>query len=106
MQSLSYEEWKLLEQQCKEFKEETHNQRDGYYYKSIMLSVGDACFTFKGPSVKCEHRHTYSRETFCCSCLVPVRPPLKAQEEYCDHRHVFTAETGSLYCAGCQIRLA
>ncbi len=49
---LSYEEYKALQQQMKEFKETTHKSTGGFYHKSIRLTVSDGfIMEFHGPLV-------------------------------------------------------
>ncbi len=49
---LSYEEYKALQQQMKEFKETTHKSTGGFYHKSIRLMVSDGfIMEFHGPLV-------------------------------------------------------
>lgn len=38
---LTYEEFKSLEKQMKEFKETTHKTEPGFYHKSIRLKITD-----------------------------------------------------------------
>jgi len=49
---LTYEDFKGLEKQMKEFKETTHRTEGGFYHKSIRLKVGpDLIMEFHGPMV-------------------------------------------------------
>ncbi len=49
---LSYEEYKALQKQMKEFKETTHKSTGGFYHKSIRLTVSnDFIMEFHGPLV-------------------------------------------------------
>jgi hypothetical protein len=49
---LSYEEFKDLEIQMKEFRETTHKSEGGFYHKSIRLKIsGDLIMEFHGPLV-------------------------------------------------------
>ena len=49
---LSYEEYKSLQKQMKEFKETTHKSTGGFYHKSIRLTVSDGfIMEFHGPLV-------------------------------------------------------
>lgn len=52
---LTYDEWKLLEEQCKAFKETTHGKGTPYYHKSFRLSVGEAVWEFHAPTVKARY---------------------------------------------------
>lgn len=49
---LTYEEFKALETQMKEFKETTHQTTPGFYHKSIRLQVSsDLIMEFHAPMV-------------------------------------------------------
>lgn len=49
---MTYEEYKKLEAQMKEFKETSHKSEGGFYHKSIRLKVGqDLIMEFHGPLV-------------------------------------------------------
>ena len=49
---LTYEAFKDLERQCKEFKETSHRSEGGFYHKSLRLKVGDdLIMEFHGPLV-------------------------------------------------------
>lgn len=49
---ISYEDYKLLEQQMREFKETTHKTEGGFYHKSIRLQISTDCIVeFHGPLV-------------------------------------------------------
>ena len=51
---LSYDEYKELEDQCRNFdKHETsHASVEGYYHKALRLHIGDSLtFEFQGPLV-------------------------------------------------------
>ncbi len=49
---LTYEEYKLLEQQMQEFKETSHRTEGGFYHKSIRLKItSDLVIEFHGPLV-------------------------------------------------------
>ena len=49
---LTYEDFKNLERQMREFKETTHKTEGGFYHKSIRLTVGaDLVMEFHGPLV-------------------------------------------------------
>ena len=51
--SLSYEDYKELEEQMREFGETVHTTTGGFYHKSIRLRVGKALIMeFHGPNVK------------------------------------------------------
>ena len=51
--SLSYEDYKQLEQQMKQFAETSHTTEPGFYHKAIRLQVTeDLTFEFHGPLVK------------------------------------------------------
>ena len=51
---VSYDEYKVLEEQMREFRETVHTTVTGFYHKSIRLNVGDTVFEFHGPAVKGE----------------------------------------------------
>ena len=54
--SLSYEEYKRLEDQMKAFGETVHTSTDGFYHKSIRLRINDdLIIEFHGPLVKAAH---------------------------------------------------
>ena len=49
---MTYEEYKQLEAQMKEFKETSHKSEGGFYHKSIRLRIGqDLVMEFHGPLV-------------------------------------------------------
>lgn len=49
---ITYEEYKSLEEQMKEFKETTHKTEGGFYHKSIRLKVAkDLIVEYHGPLV-------------------------------------------------------
>lgn len=49
---LTYEDFKNLERQMREFKETTHKTEGGFYHKSIRLTVSpDLVMEFHGPLV-------------------------------------------------------
>lgn len=49
---MTYEEYKQLEAQMKEFKETSHKSEGGFYHKSIRLKIGeDLIMEFHGPLV-------------------------------------------------------
>ena len=52
--TLTYEEYKEFEEQCKEFAETTHT--DGlerqFYHRSIRLKCGDIMLEVKGPMIR------------------------------------------------------
>jgi hypothetical protein len=49
---LTYEDYKALEQQMKEFKETTHTTVSGFHHKSIRVKVNpDLIWEFHGPQV-------------------------------------------------------
>lgn len=49
---LTYEQFKSLEKQMKEFKETTHTTTGGFYHKSIRLAVtDDLIMEFHAPPV-------------------------------------------------------
>lgn len=49
---LTYEQFKGLEQQMKDFRETTHKTEGGFYHKSIRLRVtDDLVMEFHGPMV-------------------------------------------------------
>ena len=51
--TISYEQYKDLERQMREFKESTHESTSGFYHKSIRLNIPDGpIFEFHGPIVK------------------------------------------------------
>lgn len=54
--NLTYEDYKRLEQQMKEFKETTHTSTPGpFYHKSIRLNINaDTIFEFHAPIVRGE----------------------------------------------------
>ena len=50
---LSYEDYKEVERQMKEFGETSHKTEPGFYHKSIRLRITqDVVFEFHGPLVK------------------------------------------------------
>jgi hypothetical protein len=49
---LSYNEWKVLEETCRAFKETTHGEGTPWYHKSFRLPVGDTTWEFHAPLVK------------------------------------------------------
>ena len=56
--SLTYDEYKALEQQFRDFKKlETTHPGDGYYHKAFRVRVGDTTFEFNGPVVRSARRH-------------------------------------------------
>lgn len=49
---LSYEAYKALERQCREWKETTHTTVTGFHHKSIRLNIdGNLIMEFHGPLV-------------------------------------------------------
>ena len=49
---LTYEEYKEIERQMKEFDESSHKTEGGFYHKSIRLKIGsDLIMEFHGPLV-------------------------------------------------------
>jgi len=49
---LTYEQFKGLEAQCKEFHETTHKTEGGFYHKSFRMLVDDSLIIeFHGPLV-------------------------------------------------------
>jgi hypothetical protein len=49
---LTYEAYKTMEQQMKEFKETSHTSTGGFYHKSVRLKIGDdLIIEFHGPLV-------------------------------------------------------
>ena len=48
---LTYEDYKVLEEQMRAFRETTHKTEGGFYHKSIRLRVGDLTVEFHGPLV-------------------------------------------------------
>lgn len=49
---LTYEDYKNLEQQMREFKETAHRSEGGFYHKSIRLKIDPhTIFEFHGPLV-------------------------------------------------------
>ena len=49
---LTYEDYKNLERQMKEFAETAHKTEGGFYHKSIRLKIsGDLIMEFHGPMV-------------------------------------------------------
>ena len=49
---LTYEHYKELERQMREFKETSHTSTGGFYHKSIRLSIDrDTIIEFHGPLV-------------------------------------------------------
>ena len=51
---LSYEEYKEMEKQMRDYKklETTHKSVNGYYHKSFRLKLGDLTIELHGPIVK------------------------------------------------------
>ena len=51
---LSYREYKLLEQQLRDWEaiETSHTTVDGYYHKALRLDIGSICLEIQGPAVK------------------------------------------------------
>jgi len=54
--TLSYDEYKELEQQCKAFNETTHGEGTEWYHKSLRLKVGTVTWEFHGPLVRARQR--------------------------------------------------
>ena len=53
---ISYEQYKNLEAQMKEFGETVHKSTDGFYHKSIRLRIDDSLIMeFHGPLVRAGH---------------------------------------------------
>ena len=52
--SLSFEEYKTLEDQLRNFAEveKTHGRGEEFYHKSMRLRMGDLTFEIHGPAVK------------------------------------------------------
>ena len=51
--SLSYEDYKNIEKQMRDFAETSHNTEPGFYHKSIRLKITDGLvLEFHGPLVK------------------------------------------------------
>lgn len=49
---LTYEEYKDLERQMREFRETTHKSEGGFYHKSLRVKAGeDLIIEFHGPLV-------------------------------------------------------
>jgi hypothetical protein len=49
---LTYESYKELERQCREFKETSHKSEGGFYHKSLRVRVeDDLIIEFHGPLV-------------------------------------------------------
>ena len=49
---LTYEDYRAVEAQMKEFNETTHKSEGGFYHKSIRLRIGgDLIMEFHGPLV-------------------------------------------------------
>jgi hypothetical protein len=49
---LSYEDYKSLEEQMRQFNETAHTSTGGFYHKSIRLKIGnDLIMEFHGPLV-------------------------------------------------------
>lgn len=51
---LDYEEYKALEEQCRDFdgSETTHTSTEGYYHKAFRLKISnDLLIEFQGPMV-------------------------------------------------------
>ena len=51
--SVSYEEYKDLEEQLRNFSEieKTHGKGEEFYHKSLRLHIGDLTFEIHGPAV-------------------------------------------------------
>lgn len=50
--NLTYEDYKRLERQAREFKETAHGEGTEYYHKAFVLDIGGVRFEFHGPNVK------------------------------------------------------
>ena len=50
--NLTYDEYKTLEQQCRQFNETVHGKDTLWYHKSFRLKVGDTVWEFHAPAVK------------------------------------------------------
>lgn len=50
--NLSYDEYKRLEEACRQFAETNHGKGTEWYHKSIRLPVGSVTWEFHGPNVK------------------------------------------------------
>ena len=51
--NLSFDEYKELERQMKEFPETSHGEGTDWYHKSVRLKIGEGLtFEFHGPNVK------------------------------------------------------
>ena len=48
---LTYDEWKHLEHQCKDFNETEHGAGTDYYHKSFRLKIGEITIEFHAPLV-------------------------------------------------------
>ncbi len=61
MQVASYEDYKFIERQMKEFNETIHDSHDGFYHCSIRLKVSeDLTIEFHGPLVKAATKPIHS----------------------------------------------
>lgn len=61
--NLSYEAYKELERQCREFKETAHGEGTEWYHKSFRFSVAGTTWEFHGPNVKARgERHPTQEE--------------------------------------------
>ena len=50
--NLTFDEYKNLEKQMKEFPETSHGEGTEWYHKSVRLTIGELTFEFHGPNVK------------------------------------------------------
>lgn len=56
--NLSYDDYKNLERQAREFKETAHGEGTEYYHKAFVLDIGGVRFEFHGPNVKARQTAT------------------------------------------------
>ena len=49
---LTYDEYKEMEEQMKEFPETTHTSVEGFYHKALRIKCGALLFEFQGPMIK------------------------------------------------------
>ncbi len=67
--TLTYEQYKAFEDQCKAFAETVHGEGTEWYHKSMRLNVGHITFEIHGPNVKarttCTTPHFHSPHGNC-----------------------------------------
>lgn len=62
--NLSYDDYKRIEKQMKEFAETSHGEGSDYYHKSFRLRItNELNLEFHGPNVKARQREVVAAET-------------------------------------------